>query len=284
MPCALDDDQGVTARILRGDEPRRIRAARATADAEPAALPERVALESPVPAEDLALRRLDRPGTSRQEPLDELREWPLADEADPGRVALVENRQAALARDGPDLDLLQPADGELAGGEFAGADLVQEIALVFFVINTPQEPRAGRDPCVVPGRVAAGAEPARIRQPAAELDLPVAEHVRVRRAPGTQLVEEAREHALTVFDGEVRAVQRDAELDTDAPRILEIRSRGAVAGLVLLPVRHEQRLDLAARVQQPECRDRGVHATRQRDDRAAHSWFSSASGWRAPAR
>ncbi len=281
---ALHDDEGIAVRVLRGDVPRRIRATRPTADAESTTLPERVALESPMPAEDLALRRLDRPGASRQEALDEFPERALADEADSGRVPFVEHGQAALARNGPDLGFLQSANGEITGSECARAELVQEIALVLVAIEPAEQARARRGSRVVPGRKAIGAEASRVGEPAAELDLAVAEHVGIRRAAGAQLVEEMREHTHAVFGGEVRAVQRDAELGADAPRILEVRGRGAVAGLVLLPVRHEQRLDLAAGIQQQQRRDRGVHPARERDDRAAHSCFRSASGWRAPAR
>ncbi len=128
------------------------------------------------------------------------------------------------------------------------------------------------------GRITVGAEAERISEPRAELDLAIAEHVGIRRAPGLQFRQEMREYALAVLRGEVRAMQRDADLGTDASRILEIGGRGAVAGFVFLPVRHEQRLDLVAGIAQQEGGDGGIDAAGQRDDRARHRIAAASRG------
>src|SRR5688572_20671618 len=114
MIGALHRDERVAREGLGGHEPGRAAGVRATADAEAAALPDRVALEAPVTADHDALVVLDRPCATRQPVADELAERAFADETDPGRVALVRDRQPALAGDSPHLGLAQAAHGEHA--------------------------------------------------------------------------------------------------------------------------------------------------------------------------
>lgn len=91
MIRALDDDQRVARRVLGRDEPRRFARAAQAADAEPAALAERVASEAAMPADDDAFRRFDGAGHGGQEGADELAKWPFPDKADASRVPLVEH-------------------------------------------------------------------------------------------------------------------------------------------------------------------------------------------------
>ncbi len=279
---ALDHDEHVPREVLRGDEPRRSAHSREPADAEAAALAERVALEPAMAADDAALSRLDRAGPPGEPSPDEFAERPLADEADAGRVSFRGDRNPALAGDAPDLRLLQPADGKEAVRELRGIQRMQEVALVLARIEAAQEPPACGDPGVVSGREAVGAETARVVEPDPELHLAVAEHVRVRRPPGGELGEERREDALAVLAGEARTMQRDRELVADAARILEIGGRRAVAVVVLGPVRHEQRLDVVARVQQQRRRDCRVDAAGQRDDDARHDQPAACRSARPP--
>ena len=178
MIGALHHDERVAREVLGGHEPGRAAGVRAPADAEAAALPDRVALEAPVTADHDALVVLDRPGASRQPAADELAERALADEADPGRVPLVRDRQAALAGDPPHLGLAQAAHGELAVRELPRIQRVQEVALVLVRVDAAQEPATGADARVVAGRKALRAEPPRVLEAYAELDLAVAEDVR----------------------------------------------------------------------------------------------------------
>ncbi len=135
----LHDDEDIPRRVLGGDVPGRLAAARQPADAETTALAERVAFESDVPAEEGAVCGFDRPRFTWKEATDELAERTLADETDAGRVALVEYRQAALARDAAHVALAQVPDRKLGAGEGGGADLMQEVTLVLVGIETTQQ-------------------------------------------------------------------------------------------------------------------------------------------------
>ncbi len=64
--AALHDDQRIACQRLAGDEPGRRCAILEAADAESAALPDRVAREAPVLPDDFTIGRLDRAGISRQ--------------------------------------------------------------------------------------------------------------------------------------------------------------------------------------------------------------------------
>ena len=63
----------------------------------------------------------------------------------------------------------------------------------------------------MPGGDALRAERHGVVEERLELDLGVAEHVGVGRAAGAVLGEEAREHALAVFGGEVDRLDLDAD-------------------------------------------------------------------------
>jgi len=101
----LHDHEHIAREVLAGDEPWRVAPALAAADAEPAALSERVALETAVPPDHLAVFGLDRAGLRGQPAADEIAEGPLTDEADAGRIVLVCDRQTPVARDAPYLGL-----------------------------------------------------------------------------------------------------------------------------------------------------------------------------------
>jgi len=266
---ALDDDQHVAGEILARHEPRRFDCAPAAADAEPAALAKRVALEAAVAADDRAVRRLDRAGAARQPATYEVAERPLADEADSGGVPLVRDRQASLPGDAPDFRLAQAADRELCARQLPGVERVEEVTLVFGPVDAAQQAPAVFTR-VMSGRKAFGAETPGVVERDAELHLAIAQHVRIRRAAGFELGQEAREHALAVLAGEARLVQRNAKLLAHATRILEIGGRRAVAVVVLRPIGHEESLDVVAGVLQERSRDRGIHAPRKCDDDACH--------------
>ena len=293
MIGALDDDQRVARQVLGRDEPGRLSVSAQAADTEPATLSQRVAFETAVPPDDDPILRLDRARVARQPGADERAERAFADEADPRRVALVGDRQSAAAGEGPDLALLQAADREIAVRQLRRVERVQEVTLVLAGIQSAQQARPPPDARVMPGGEPVGAEPARIGQPRSELDLAIAEHVRVGRAARLQFRQELREHMLAVLRCKADLVQWNAEFGAHTARVLEIRGAGAVTVLVFLPVRHEQGLDVAARLEQQQRGDRGIHAARQRHDRARlrrHSgarngsepssgtWFSSESG------
>ena len=136
---------------------------------------------------------------------------------------------------------------------------------------------------------AVDAERQRMVEERAELDLAVAEDVRVRRAPGLVVAQEQREHALAVFGGEVDRLEIDADDVRDRGRVDQVLAGRAVfVGIVLLPVLHEEADDLVALLLQQPRRDRRVDAARHADDDslpACHQRFAiNPSGQRLPAR
>ncbi len=160
--------------------------------------------------------------------------------------------------------LLDPAEREQRGGELPLAQRVQEVALVLGGVHRAQQPiTAVRavDAGIVAGGDLVGAQRAGLVQEGLELDLAIAQHVGVRRAPGAILGEEVLEHAVPVFRGEVARVERNAESATHGHGVLAIGVGGAgTAALVLLPVLHEQAFDLVAGLLQQQRGDRGVDA------------------------
>ncbi len=268
--ASLYDDQCVPRQVLGGDEPRRFAGSRQAAHAETAALAERVALESAVPADDGAVRGLDQAGTGWQPGSDELAKGSLADETDSRRVALAGDRQAALARHRTDFGLAQSAHRKFAGRQLGRIERMEEIALVLAAVDAAQEPAAMPDARIVTRCESLSAQPARVIEPHAELDLAIAEHVGIRRATGLKLGKEMRKDALAVLVREACLVNRDSQFVGDAPRVLEILSRRAITLVVLDPVRHKQAFDLMAGLDEERSRDCGVHATGERDDDAGH--------------
>src|SRR5690606_19192799 len=183
-------------------------------------------------------------------------------------------------------------------GELVLAERVQEIALVLVRVATALEPPATIDLVdarVVAGRDALGAEPARLVEEAAELDLAIAEDVGIRRASGAVLREETRENLLAVLGREVACMERQAERGTDRDGVATVGVGAAFTGFVLVPVLHEQAGGFASRALQEQRGDRRIDPAGQADDdrRAGHgaaagSWpganqRSTSSGWRRPA-
>src|SRR5262249_36470343 len=118
----------------------------------------------------------------------------------------------------------------------------------------------------------------------------IAEHVGVRRAPRTLLGEEIVEYALPVFGRETYFVQRDGELAGDRARVLIVRGGGAVGiVVVLIPVAHEEPVDVVALLAEQECGDGGVDTAGEANDdagKARHGAnctrrqaYAASSGW-----
>ncbi len=187
MVVPLHGDQRVALEVLGGDEPRQVGAVAHAADPQPLALSERVVGEAVMAADDRAVGRLDRPRRPRQVAGEEIAERPLADEADPGRILLGPGRDALAPGDGADFALGQFPDREQHRCQLLLRQLVQEVALVLGRVGALQQfhaPPGAAHAGVVAGGDVVGAERARMIQERAELDLAVAQHVGVRRAPG----------------------------------------------------------------------------------------------------
>jgi len=266
---ALNDHERVAREVLAGDEPWRIVAVLATADAEPTTLAKRIALKTAMPPDHRAMFGLDRARLPWQPAADKIAEGSLADEAYARRIALVGDRQPALARDAPHLGLGEAADRELARSELRGIERVQEVALVLGTVDAAHQPPA-IDARVVTGCKAFGTQSARVVEADAKLHLAVAEHVGIRRATGCELGQEMIEHTRAILGSEAHLVQGYAELLRDGPGVLEIGGGRAVAVVVLGPVGHEKRLDTSAGIHEEQGSDRGVHAARHRHDHPGH--------------
>jgi hypothetical protein len=267
---SLDHDERIGLEVLPRDVPRISGAFAPAADAQALALSDRVVHEPLVLAHALAFRRRHRARLLRQVTRQEFAERPLADEADAGGVALGVVRQARFAREPAHIGLEQVAQGKHRARELRLREPVEEIALVLAGVEALQQdeaPIALFDARVVAGGDALGAERQCMVEERLELDLGVAHHVGVGRAPRAVLREEAREHALTVFGGEVHRLDLDADLFRDRHRIDEILARGAVAVVVVvLPVLHEEADHVVSRALQQQRRDGGIHASGQSDD------------------
>jgi hypothetical protein len=111
-----------------------------------------------------------------------------------------------------------------------------------------------------------------------ELDLGIAEHVRVRRAAGAVLGEEGREDAVLVFGGEIDRLDLDADALGHRDRVHQVLARRAVLVIVVvLPVLHEEADDVVPRALEQQRGDGRVHSSRQSDD-DFHAIDSSEAG------
>jgi hypothetical protein len=75
------------------------------------------------------------------------------------------------------------------------------------------------------------------------------------------------EDVVPVLGGKVGAVQGDAEVVGDRLRVGVVGFGGAVLGaVILIPVLHEQTLDVVALLEEEQGRDRGIDAAGHADD------------------
>src|SRR5688500_545775 len=102
---------------------------------------------------------------------------------------------------------------------------MQKVRLVLVRITRLQEHRArsaGLESRVMTGGESLCPESGRVVEADAELDLPVAQHIGVRRAAGAVLGEEIVEHPRAVRFREAHAMQRDVEFSGGGACVLEI--------------------------------------------------------------
>ena len=149
---------------------------------------------------------------------------------------------------------------------------MQEVALVLGRVRGPQQlgrPILARNAGVMTRCDRARTETAHIVQADAELDLAVAEHVRIRGAAGRVLAQEMGKYAFTVLTREDDTMQRNRQFVADAARVLVVLGRRAIGVVVVLPVGHEEPLNRMARALQQQGRDGGVDAAGHADDDGA---------------
>ena len=140
---------------------------------------------------------------------------------------------------------------------------VQEVALILAGIPRFVQldaARAVHEPRVVPSREVGRTEPPHILQGHAELDLPVAQHVRIGRSACALLAQKVLEDTLPVLGGEAHPMQTDVQLVCDRARVLKILRSRAIGVVVLVPVAHEQPVHVETLLLEQQGADGGVHA------------------------
>ena len=146
----------------------------------------------------------------------------------------------------------------------------KKVGLIFVAVRSAQQPNAAVILCkprIVSGRKCRSARPHGKIQKSAELDLAVAQYVRVRRAARPVFRKKIRKHPVAVFLCKIDRIVRDADGVRDPPHIFVIRGRSANAVLgFLFPVFHEHAHHIIALLLEQVCRDRAVNAARHADD------------------
>ncbi|MCY1214233.1 hypothetical protein D9M72_260410 [compost metagenome] len=227
-------------------------------------------------ADDFACGGLDVAGLGGQILLEEIGEAPLADEADAGGVLLASGGQAMLFGDGANFRLLQFAHREQGAGDLLAADGMEEVALVLVRVQALEQFGAAID--IAAAHIVAGGDQVSSQRQGVveegfELDLAIAEDVRVRRAAGLVLGKEVLEHVVPVLRREVGRVQLDADAVADGLGVGQVDLGGAVFGaVVLVPVLHEQAFHLIALFEEEEGGDRRI-------DAAGHADYDAGIGW-----
>ena len=142
--------------------------------------------------------------------------------------------QPELARDGAYLGLVQLAEREAHTVESLALDRSAEVALILVVIDSTVKARAVGgflETCVVPGGNEVRSQAPGVRQEGGELDRPVAEDVRIRRAPARVGCEKVAKNLLVIGFGEIDALQWDFQFLRDGARSECPPSFGLVFGI-----------------------------------------------------
>ena len=213
------------------------------------------------------VERADLARLGRQVAHQELAERALADEADAGGILLGRDMQAGPLGDLAHLALVHRAEREQRLRQLRLVEAVEEVALVLGAVLGLQQLVFGAAVVgpfahlgVVAGGDALGAHLHGVVEEAAELDLGVAQHVRIGRAPGLVLAQEVGEHAVLVLGAEVHHLELDADHVAHRRHIDQILPARAVLGVVIvLPVLHEQAGHVIALLLEQQRGHRRIH-------------------------
>ncbi len=281
MIVPLRHVQRVGRHVLARHVPGIAVAVAAAADADALALPQRVERQADVLADGLAVRRPDRAGLGRQVAVEEVAKRPLADEADAGGIFLPGVGQADLGGDLAHARLGHLAQREQRAGELRLVQAVQEVALVLGVVERLEQLEAATR--LAHAGVVAGGDRVRTQrhgvvEEGLELDLGIAQHIRVGRAAGGVFAQEVGEHAVLVFGGKVDRLDVHADQVGHRHHVDPVLAgRAVLAVVIVFPVLHEQADDLVALLLEQPRRDGGIHPAGHADDHAlaahcAASW------------
>ncbi|MNT59837.1 hypothetical protein D3C72_1973780 [compost metagenome] len=112
-----------------------------------------------------------------------------------------------------------------------------------------------------------------------ELDLGIAQHVGIGRAPGRVFAQKVGKHAVLVLGGKVDRLHVDADQVGHRHHVQPVLARGAVLAVVIVfPVLHEQADDLVALLLEQPRGDRRIDPARH----AHHDTFSGTTHGCAP--
>jgi len=212
-----------------------------------------------------SIRGFDRARCVGQEARQKVAKWTLADEADAGAIGFVVDVQPGAARPFAYLGLCHLAERHQCTLELRARDGVQKVALIlgpvarlvqFDTRRTEEQAR------VVSGCEARRAQTRGVAHRNSEFYFAVAQNVGIAGAPGALLGEKVFEHPRTIFGSEACAVQRNAQFARDRARILIVLGRCAIRVVRLVPVAHEEPLDVPAALLQEQCGDGRIHAAR----------------------
>ena len=268
MVVALDHDQAIASQVLLGNVPGAWAGAFSATYAESLALPDGVEHQTRMFAQSLAVPGHDGAGPGRQVAGEKFPEPALPDETDAGTVRLGMVRQTCFVGDTAHGTLLEPAQGKQRLTQRRRRHALQEIGLILALVGGSEQSAGSIRAGVVARRHKVGPETPGVAREFAELDLPIAEHVRVGRPAGVTLRKQIGEDPLAIFAGEVHVMQGDTELAGYGPGVLQIARGVAVAVFVLFPVRHEEPMDVVATPDKQQSGHRGVDASRHADDDA----------------
>ena len=216
-----------------------------------------------------AIRRFDRTRFPGQVAVEEFAEGALADEADPGGVFLVVVGQPCLRGDSPDFLLFEMADRKQHLRELRLVQTVQEIALVLGRVRAAQqlEPADALFAIddglaqlrIVPRGDARSADVEGVIEECLELDLGIAQHIRVGRAPGGVLPKKVCKDAVLVLGREIHRLQLDADHVGGRGGVDQVLPRRAVlVVIVVFPVLHEKADHVVALALKQQRRNRGI--------------------------
>ena len=258
--CAFSQDNGVVRRadftdvvFLRQAQP------------QPAVLPDRVADDAVVPAENAAafVHKIAGLRLFAGAQLDDFRVIAIRHEADVLTVGLVGVDEIRLACQISCLGFPQLAEREERPRQPLLRHVVEHVALVLRLVERLAQlvlPVFKRDARIVPGRDVVAAENFRPLIKLVELHIAVAVDAGVRRESGFVGTDKFIDDFLSEIVGEIEDIVGDAELVADASGVLDIVERAACvraryAGVFVVIELHRRADALVAVLAQKPCRD-----------------------------
>jgi hypothetical protein len=164
---------------------------------------------------------------------------------------------------------VQLAHREQRFGQLRLVQPVQKVALVLGRVQALEQlmPAGGSvlaHPCVVSGGNLFGTQAHGMVQKGLELDLGIAQHIGVGRAPGLVFAQEFGKHAVLVLGGKVDVLDLDAQHVGHGGGVHKVDvGRAVLAVVIIFPVLHEDADHLVALLLEQVRGHCGVHAAAQ---------------------